>query len=138
MQKLWHMTYESIVRFAIDAGIEDEAGLTAKLSEAGWDYETTVTAREHFADYRAARAEAEKIKQAAVTFLAAFDADTADQHADERARRKAFAARLFGPEAKPETRALAPYCFLAYDGRLDKLDATLLRHIVLNRGRKSR
>jgi len=134
----WHMTYESIVRFAIDGGIADEAALTAKLAEVGWDYETTVTAREHFANYQAARGEAEKVKQAAVTFLAAFDADTAGQHADERARRKAFAARLFGPEATPEIRALAPYCFLAYDGRIDKLDATLLRHIVLNRGRKSR
>lgn len=132
------MTYESIVRFAIDGGIVDEAALTQKLAEVGWNYETTVTAREHFANYQAARADAGKIKAAAIALLAAFDADTAGRHADERARRKAFAARLFGPEATPEVRALAPYCFLAYDGKLDKLDATLLRHIVLNRGRRSR
>ena len=132
----WHMTYESICRFAIDGGIEDEASLTAKLTEVGWDYETATVAREHFAAYRDARAEARRLKEEAVAFLAAFEAEANGRFADdERARRKAFAARLFGPEAKPEDRARASYCFLAYDNKADRLDATLLRRIVLNRGR---
>lgn len=130
----WHMTYESICRFALDGQIEDEPSLVAALTQAGWDYETTLTAKDHFRTYQSARQKAATIKQAAQAVLAAFDAETLGTFADERARRKAFATRLFGPEATPEARALASYCFMAYDNRLDKLDATLLRQIVLRRG----
>lgn len=129
----FRMTYESICRFAIDGGITDEAGLVAALTQAGWDYETTVTARGHFADYLAARAEAAAIAEAARAFVAAFDAETQGQYADERARRKAFAGRLFGPDARPEDRARSTYAFLAYDGRLAQLEALLLRRVVLAR-----
>ena len=129
----FRMTYESICRFAIDGGITDEAGLTAALAQAGWDYETTVTARGHFAEYCAARAEASTIAEAAYASVATFDAETAGTFADERARRKAFAARLFGPEAGPEDRARATYAFLAYDGKAAQMEATLLRRVVLSR-----
>ena len=129
----FRMTYESICRFAIDGGIKDEAGLTAALAQAGWDYETTVTARGHFADYCAARAEAAFIAEAARAFVAAFDAETRGAFIDERARRKAFAARLFGPKARLEDRARAFYAFLAYDGKEASMDAVLLRRVVLNR-----
>ncbi len=132
----WHMTYESICRFAIDGGLEDEAALSQKLAEVGWDYETTVTAREHFARYQERRGEAARIREAAVAFLARFDAETVGAHdGDERARRKAFASRLFGPEADAGTRALASYCFLAYDAKHAQMEATLLRRVVLGAGR---
>ena len=129
----FRMTYESICRFAIDGGLTDEAGLTAALALAGWDYETTVTARAHFADYQAARAKAASIAETARALVAAFDAETAGKFADERARRKAFAARLFGPDARPEDRARSTYAFLAYDGRTAQMEAMLLRRVVLAR-----
>ena len=129
------MTYESICRFAIDGGLEDEEALSKKLAEVGWDYETTVTAREHFARYQERRGEAARIRETVAAFVAHFDKETADAHADERARRKAFATRLFGPEADTETRALTSYLFLAYDNKPDRLDAALLRLVVLGRGR---
>jgi len=127
----FQMTYESICRFAIDGGITDEAGLTAALAQAGWDYETTVTARAHFAAYRAARAEADALAAWARALVAAFDAETAGTFPDERARRKAFAARLFSPDARPEDRARATYAFLAYDAKDAQMEATLLRRVVL-------
>lgn len=127
----WHMTYEAICRFCIDGGVTDEEGLTRGLSQAGWDFEVISIAKEHFARYADARAEAAKIKEDAIAFLAAFDTETAGRHEDERARRKAFAARLFGAEVTAEVRALASYRFLAYDNKMDRLDATLLRRIVL-------
>jgi RNA ligase. len=128
----WHMTYESIVRFAIDGGVTDEDGLVAALMQAGWDYETTVTARGHFTTYQERRARANALREAARAFLAAFDAETAGAFGDnERARRKAFAARVFGPQATAEVQAMRPYLFLAYDGKHDKMNATLLRRVVL-------
>jgi hypothetical protein len=130
----WRMTYESIVRFALDGGIVDDAGLTEALMRAGWDYETTVTAKGHFARYLDRRAEADRLKAAALALLAAFDAETLGAFADERERRKAFAARVFGPQATAEAREMAKYLFLAYDGRVDKLEATLLRRVILGPG----
>lgn len=126
----WQMTYEAIARFCIDGGIGDDAALTDALMRAGWDYETTVTAKGHFAAYLARKTEAERIKAAARGFLAAFEAEAGGTFADERARRKAFAAFVFGPEATEEARALRPYLFLAYDGKDDKMEATLLRRVV--------
>lgn len=131
----WHMTYESICRFALDGGIEDEDALTRKLAEAGWDWETSVTAREHFARYQAARREAKRIREIVTAYVADFDRETAGVHdGDERARRKAFASRVFGPGADSEARALASYQFLAYDNKQSQLDATLLRNVVLRGG----
>ena len=131
----WHMTYESIVRFVLDGGIADEDGLGAALVQAGWDFETTVTARGHYATYRDRRARADALAASARAFLASFEAETAGRvGGDERARRKEYATRIFGPAATPETRALAPYLFLVYDGRNDKLDATLLRRLILAPG----
>ncbi len=127
----FQMTYESICRFAIDGGLTDEAGLTAALAQAGWDYETTVTARAHFAAYLAARAEADAVAESARALVAAFDAETAGTFPDERARRKAFAARLFGANASSANRARATYAFLAYDGRAAQMEATLMRRVVL-------
>lgn len=132
----WQMTYESICRFAIDGGIGDEAALTAALIQAGWDFETTVMAKDHFRVYLSRRAEADRVKAKAFAFLAAFDAETGGPaaFADERARRKAYAARLLGPAAGPETRSLTRYAFLAYDGKGAQMEATLLRRLVLGGG----
>lgn len=127
----WHVKLATIARFAIDGDLRDEAGFLAKLTEVGWDHETATVALGYFQEYLKRRAQADRIAQAARAFLAAFDAQTAGRHADERARRKAFAARLFGPEATPEDHALAPYCFLAYDGKDAQMDAVLLRRFVL-------
>ncbi|MBC8101149.1 MAG: hypothetical protein H7Z41_00995 [Cytophagales bacterium] len=128
----WHLTYEAICRFVIDGGITDEDALTAALMQAGWDFETTIAARGHFQTYQARRAEAEQVKAAAQSILAAFEAETAGQFAgDERARRKAFATRLFGPEATAEVRDLAKYCFLAYDNKTAQMEAALLRRLIL-------
>ena len=124
----WHLTYEAVCRFAIDGGIADEAALTEALQRAGWDYETTVTAREHFARYLAKRAEANAITAEAQAFVAAFDAATGGTFADERARRKAFAARVFAGDGAREKSA---YRFLVYDGKEATLEATLLRRVVL-------
>lgn len=143
------MTFESIVRFALDGGISDEAALVVALTQAGWDYETTVTARQHFARYQERRAEAERIKETARAFVANFKNDyratlqpardgdgnvVVSGDAFERARRKALALRVFGPAAPADVRALAPYIFLVYDDKQAALDATLLRRVVLAPG----
>ncbi len=130
----WHVKLSSIARFCIDGGISDEPTFMLKLTEVGWDYETAVVARGYFLQYMERRAEADRIKAKAVAFLASFDAETGGTFADERARRKAFAARLFGPEASPEGRALAGYCFLVYDGKTDKMESTVLRKVIMNEG----
>jgi len=127
----WHMTYESICRFAIDGNITTEEQLVSALAQAGWDYETTLTARDHFRKYLKAREVAEQVKAQALSFYEAFDQETAGQFTDERERRKAYATRLLGKDASPELRALSGYCFHAYDGRLSHIEATLLRRIVL-------
>ncbi|MBC8136800.1 MAG: hypothetical protein H8F28_13025 [Fibrella sp.] len=124
----WHMTYEAICRFAIDGGIVDETSLSEALQKAGWDYETTVTAREHFARYLKKRAEADDISGMAWAFVGAFDGESSWAFSDERQRRKAFAARVY---SDPETKALAPYLFYAYDGKAAQLDSVLLRKVVL-------
>ncbi len=124
----WHMTYEAICRFAIDGGIVDEAGLTIALQKAGWDYETTVTARGHFARYQGKRAEANAIAARVRAFVEAFDRETVGQFEDERARRKAFATRVFVDEG---AKAIAGYLFHAYDGKTAQMDAALLRKVVL-------
>lgn len=126
----WRMTYESIVRFCIDGSIENEAQMTEALVRAGWDYETTVTAKEHFARYQTKRAEVARIKTAALAFVADFDAN-GPVYEDERARRKAFASLVFGPNVAPEVSAMRPYLFMVYDGKQERLDATLLRRVVL-------
>ena len=132
----WHLTYDSICRFAIDGGYTDEGSLTTALMQAGWDFETTITARSHFARYRERRAEAERLKAAALAFLATFDAETAGtiERDDERARRKVFASRVLGPDGTDETREQSKYLFLAFDGKADKLDALLLRRVVMAAG----
>ena len=132
----WHVKLDAIARFAIDGDLHDEPTFMAKLAEIGWDYETATVALNYFHEYLSRRAEAERIKAAAKAFLAGFDQETAGQHAEERARRKAFAERLFGPEASQEVRALASYCFLAYDAKEAQLDATLLRRVILGQARK--
>jgi hypothetical protein len=134
----WHMTYDAIVRFAIDGGILDTEHLSRALMQAGWDYETTKTAEIHFQRYLGQRARAGELKASAQAILAAFDAATNGTFADERARRKAFAARVFGPEASPEIRAMAGYLFLVYDGKESKLDETLLRKVILGGDRENR
>ncbi|GAB4467381.1 MAG: hypothetical protein OHK0029_39300 [Armatimonadaceae bacterium] len=131
----WHMTYEAICRFAIDGNIEDEEQLASALGQAGWDYETTLTARDHFRKYLMAREHAEQVKQTVRAFYEAFDQETAGQFDDERARRKAFAMRLLGKEANLEMRPLSGYCFYAYDSKWAHLDAILLRRIVLRGNR---
>jgi hypothetical protein len=130
----WHVKLPTIARFAIDGDIRDEPTFVAKLGEAGWDYETATVALGYFQEYLRRRTEADRIKATAQAFVAAFDAETAGTFADERARRKAFAARIFGPEATRESRDLAPYLFLAYDGKMEKMKATLLRRLILGPG----
>jgi hypothetical protein len=127
----WHVKLSSIARFCIDGGISDEPTFMLKLTEVGWDFETATVAVGYFREYMTRRAQAEQIKAAALAFLAAFDAETAGTFADERARRKAFASRIFGAEASREVRELQPYLFLAYDGKNDKMEATLLRKLIL-------
>lgn len=124
----WHMTYEAICRFAIDGGITDEISLTEALQKSGWDYETTVTAREHFARYLSKRAEADTIAKHAIAFVEAFDSETAGTFDEERARRKSFATRVFG---SADAKAIAPYLFYTYDGKAAQLDSVLLRKVVL-------
>jgi hypothetical protein len=131
----WQVKRATIARFCIDGGITDEATFLRRLTETGWDYETAAVALGYFHQYRERRREADRLAAAARALVAAFDAETAGTFPDERARRKAFAARLFGPGATAEARALAPYCFLVYDGKQDRLEATLLRRIVLGPGR---
>lgn len=121
----WHMTYESIVRFVLDGGITDEAGLEAGLAKAGWDFEIIVKAKEHFATYQSRRAEAEALKAQTQAILDQFNA-TKTEFEDERARRKAFAALVFGQHAP-----LAKYAFTLYDGKLALLESVLLRRVIL-------
>ncbi len=124
----WHMTYEAICRFAIDGGVVDEASLSDSLQKAGWDYETTVTARGHFARYQAKRAEADAIAETARAFVAAFDTETTSTFAEERERRKSFAARVFG---NADTKRIAPYLFYTYDGKEAQLESVLLRKVIM-------
>jgi hypothetical protein len=126
-----HVKLDTIARFAIDGDIRDEATFMQKLTEIGWDYETATVALGYFQEYLKRREEADRLKAATLTVLAAFDAETAGQFGeDERARRKAFAMRIFAPERAQEVRGLRPYLFLAYDGYLPKLEATLLRRVI--------
>lgn len=130
----WHVKLSSIARFCIDGGITDEPTFMQKLTANGWDYETAVTAVGYFREYMARRSQADEIKNKAAAFLTAFDTETAGTFADERERRKAFASRIFSPEATQEIRDLRPYLFLAYDGKNDKMEATLLRKLILASG----
>lgn len=123
----WHMTYESIVRFVIDGNITDEAGLESGLAKAGWDFEIIVKAKEHFAVYLTRRQEADRLTAAAKGVVEAFNA-SGITYDDERARRKAFAALVFGQYA-----ALSRYAFAAYDGKESLLEATLLKCVIYQR-----
>jgi len=134
----WQVKLSTIARFCIDGGIEDEPTFARKLTEVGWDYETATIALGYFHEYQKRKQEADAIKANAILFLESFDAETADHFGDNeagrRARRKAFAERIFGPKATPEVQALRPYLFFAYDGRFDKMEATLLRRLILASG----
>lgn len=130
----WHVKLSSIARFCIDGGITDEPTFMEKLTANGWDYETAVTAVGYFREYMTRRAQADEIKAKATAFLVAFDTETAGTFADERERRKAFASRIFDQEATQEVRDLRPYLFLAYDSKNDKMEATLLRKLILGPG----
>ncbi len=120
----WHMTYESIVRFVIDGGITDEAGLESGLAKAGWDFEIIVKAKEHFALYLTRRAEAEQLRAKVQTVIEAFHS-TGVVYEDERARRKAFASLVFTEHAP-----LAKYAFTLYDGKESLLESVLLRRVI--------
>jgi hypothetical protein len=122
----WHLNYDAMVRFVLDGGITDEPGLVAALTQAGWDWELQKTAKEHFAVYAARRAEADALAQAAFALAEAFPADG---FADERARRKAFAEKVFA-----EAGELRRYAFLSYDGKRGALEAALLRNVIMGRG----
>lgn len=128
----WHVRLSNIARFCIDGGITDEPTFMQKLAEIGWDYEPATVARGYFQTYLERRSEAERIKEEAMAFFAAFDAETRGTFADERARRKAFAARVFGPSANPDSRALSPYLFYAYDGKIEHLESKLLQRMILS------
>jgi hypothetical protein len=130
----WHMTYESVCRFAIDGDLRDEASLIQKLQEIGWDYETATVAREHFARYLLACAKADQIREQMTQFHSAF-CNEPTAYEDERARRKAYALRVFAPDADPALRALSTYAFLVYDGKTADLTARLQRRIVLQGGK---
>lgn len=124
----WHMTYESIVRFCVDGAIQDVAAMEAALTQAGWDFELISVARGHFATYAERRAEADRITGVVRNLVEALP-----ESGDERARRKAFALSLLGPNAKPELRRLSPFAFFAYDGKWSALEAALLRNVILAR-----
>jgi hypothetical protein len=130
----WQVKLSSIARFCIDGGITDEPTFMQKLTANGWDYETAVTAVGYFREYITRRGKADEIKAKAEAFLAAFDAETAGTFTDERERRKVYASRIFSPSASDEVRDLKPYLFLAYDGKNDKMEATLLRKLILASG----
>ena len=132
----FHVKLDTIARFSIDGDLRDEAAFLAKLTETGWDYETAQTALGFFREYLARRAKADAIKTQATEFVQAFDREMGGPQAfeDERARRKAFAVRVLGPNAAPETRSLNKYLFLAYDSRAAQLDAVLLRRLILGPG----
>jgi hypothetical protein len=127
----WQVKLPTIARFCIDGGIVDEPTFMQRLTEVGWDYETATVARGYFQTYLERRAEMERIKEAVLAFLTAFDADTAGKFTDERARRKAFASRVFGPDADPDTRAMSPYLFYAYDDKISHMESKLLQRLVL-------
>lgn len=127
----WHVKLATIARFCIDGNITDESLFMQKLIETGWDYETATVALGYFHQYMERRGEAERIKAEALAFLAAFDAATGGTFPDERARRKAFAARVFGPEARPDLRAMSSYLFYAYDGKIGHIEAKLLQKLIL-------
>lgn len=127
----WQVRLPTIARFCIDAGIVDEPMFMKKLTEIGWDYETTTVARGYFQTYLERRADMEQIKAKALAFLATFDAETAGTFADERARRKAFATRVFGPDADADTRAMSSSLFYAYDGKVSFMEAKLLQKLIL-------
>ncbi len=128
----WHVKLATIARFCIDGGITDEPTFMQKLTEVGWDYETATVALGYFHQYMERRAEAERIKETALAFLAAFDAETGGTFADERARRKEFATRILGPGADRSMRSLSGYLFYAYDGKISHMEAKLLQRLILN------
>jgi hypothetical protein len=128
-----HLTYKSICRFAIDGAILDEAILMQKLQEVGWDYETATVAREHFAKYLEACVEVGQMREKFVAFYADFCAEPTE-YADEKARRKAYASRVFAPDTNPEIRQGSGYAFLLYDGKEAELIAKLQRQFVLQGG----
>jgi len=134
----WHVKLSTIARFCIDGGISDEATFMEKLTANGWDYETATVALGYFHEYQKRRAQADVIKAEAMAFLEAFNTETlgrfAEDEAGVRARRKAYAERIFGPSATPEVQTLRPYLFLVYDSKHSKMDATLLRRIIMDRG----
>ncbi len=124
----WHLTYESIVRFALDGAITDVPGLEAALTQAGWDFELQKTAKEHFAVYSERKETAGGLKSGAIALAEKFPLANFE---DERARRKAFAAHVFSEHSE-----LRRYAFLAYDEKHAALDAALLRNVILARGAK--
>lgn len=123
----WHMTYDSIVRFILDGGITDEAGLELGLAKAGWDFEIIVKAKEHFAVYKTRRAEADRLTAEVEAILASFNG-SGIAYDDERARRKAFAALIFAQHAP-----LAKYAFTLYDGKRALLESVLLKNVIYQR-----
>ncbi len=130
----WQVRLPTIARFCIDAGIVDEPMFMKKLTEIGWDYETATVARGYFQTYLERRAEAEIIKTKALAFVAAFDAETKSAFGDERARRKAFASRVFGPNADTDIRNMSASLFYAYDGKVAHMEAQLLQKLILGKG----
>ena len=131
----FHVKLDTIARFAIDGDLQNETAFLAKLTETGWDYETAQTALGFFHEYLTRRAKADRVKSDALAFVADFDRDSGPEtFADERARRKAFALRLTGPNADPEWRGQMKYLFLAYDNREAELEAVLLRRLILGPG----
>ena len=132
----FHVKLDTIARFAIDGDLRDEAAFLQKLTETGWDYETAQTALKFFHEYLTRRAKADAIKATALAFVAGFDKETGGPHgfADEKARRKAFALRITGPNAASETKGMMKYLFLAYDNRASELEAVLLRRVIMGPG----
>jgi hypothetical protein len=122
----WHLSYDSMVRFILDGGIQTETQLTDALTQAGWDWELQRTAREHFAVYATRRIEADELKEAALALAGSFPVEG---FTDERTRRKAFAEKVLSTGGE-----LRRYAFLAYDGKLAAIEAALLRNVILRRG----
>jgi hypothetical protein len=125
-----HLTYKSICRFAIDGAILDENTLMQKLQEVGWDYETATVAREHFAKYLEACVIVAEMREKFLAFYEQFCAEPTE-YADEKARRKAYASRVFAPDNTPEIRQGSGFAFLLYDGKEAELIAKLQRQFVL-------
>lgn len=134
----WHVKLSTIARFCIDGGITDEPTFMERLKAVGWDYETVTVALGFFHEYQKRRIRAEAIQAEAIAFLKKFDDETGEQfdqdEAGLRARRKAFAGRIFTPNAAQEVQAIRPYLFLVYDGKHDKMQAALLRRLILGTG----